>query len=271
MKKTLGLILIVSFMSILRIHATEAECDIISYKDSTMHVFGWPLESHPTIHINSNSLFNKSGINTSNWKGYVASSSIIDGHLYLISVQNVYKTERADLVKIFGNNCINGKVFADWFSGSLYCLLGKRLVTFNDITSYEKELELVIRDGVLIRDTLLDNTKSRNYDKFMGVNSVLNNDRYQSYIDSLINWKELPPINGDSVRSIIQFSANEEGVLDQIAVFRSGGFIFDSEAIRIIKEMPVSIRFFHGKLLRTNYVFPILFKESTRIKKTSNR
>lgn len=137
---------------------------------------------------------------------------------------------------MFGNKYKDGKVLADWFTGPLYCGIGK-------IVDYDK--------------------------LFTSSNTSING--YKEHLDSLINWLDLPPIDEKGVRSVVQFSANEDGIIDDVKVIRSGGDIFDREAIRIVKTFPGNVQFYHGKLRRYYFTIPIVFNESTRLSKISKK
>lgn len=71
--------------------------------------------------------------------------------------------------------------------------------------------------------------------------------------------------------SVVQFSANEDGIIDNVKVIRSGGDVFDREAIRVVKTFPGNVQFYHGKLRRYYFTIPIVFNEFTRLSKISKK
>jgi len=247
--------------------------EMLIFKGDTLNLFSLPLRQYPdTSQINPRRMFKGDGcLNTSNWRRYIAIWTIENDRLYLLNIRNNCSgskishqdVEIADLKDIFHDRYKNGMVLADWFSGSLYCPIGKQEFVVGDgfLTSYEQELELNIQNGVLLGEKLLDNSKSRqlNYDTLFQ-NGVRN------HFDSLINWEIIPKISGGDIRVNVKFSANEDGIIDDVQVMRPRGDVFDSEAIRVVRTLPANVQIYHGKLRRVIWVMPVIFSESSRKK-----
>lgn len=255
--------------------------DLLIYKSDTLKLISLPIKDYSdTTQINPRTLFKSDEcLNAIINRGYESMWKIQNDSLFLLSIKtNRFDTrldsknvEIADLKLVFPGRYQNGKVLADWFSGSLYCPEGKYVFEGADISSREKELELIFQNGMLIGEKMLDNSKSQqvNYEKLFTEGARSYGKR--EYIESLINWKDLPPIPGNEVRTTIRFSANEDGVIDDIKVVRGCAEIFDNEAVRIVKTLPPNVQFYHGKLLRYYYTLPVVFKESTRLSKISKK
>lgn len=267
--------MLISLLSNVRVLATGQEPDILIYRDKTYDLCCLPLAQHPEKEsFVSEKLFKSNEVNTGNWRGSILTWIISKGNLYLIGLQNSSKTEQVDLKKLFGSKCVDGRVLADWFTGPLYCGIGKIVYYVHDgfNYSYEKELEISIQNGVYISEKINDNSKSRQVDyDMLFTSSYSRPNGYQEHIDSLINWKVLPSIDEKGIRSVVTFSANEDGVIDDIRVVRSGGEVFDNEVIRIVKTLPANVQFYHGKLQRIYYTFPIMFTESKRLSRIRNK
>jgi hypothetical protein len=266
---------------LLPIYGTGQAMDNIIYLKNSYPLIGYPLMQYPNqLHVRPDSMFKGQGCwNTGNYRRYLATWLIEDDSLFLLKIANdcigssqPNSVEYADLSKLFPAEYVSGKVFANWFSGLIYCAYGKVLFWGNDIATFEKEIELNIQNGKLIGKKILDNTKSRqvNYEKLY-TSSYTRDDGFKEHLDSLINWEILPPVPNGKARSTIHFSANEDGVIDDIKVIRGCGEIFDNEAVRIIRTLPANVQFYHGKLMRYYYTLPIVFNESTRLSKISKK
>lgn len=265
----------------LPIYGTGQVMDNIIFQKQTYPLIGYPLLQYPDQScVRPDSMFKGQGCwNTADYRRYIATWLIEGDSLFLLKIANdcfglnqAGSIEYADLSKLFPTEYVSGKVFADWFSGLIYCAYGKVLFWGNDLATFEREIELNIQKGRLIGNKILDNTKSRqvNYEKLF-TSSYTRNDGFREHLDSLINWEILPPVPNGKARTTITFSANEDGVIDDIRVVRGCGEMFDKEAVRIVRTFPANVQFYHGKLMRYYYTMPIVFNESTRLSKISKK
>ena len=276
--KKLIFFLICTFVS-LDLYATAQIPDKIVYQGKIVDLLGSPLEFHPNREqFTPEKLFNAQGcFFTACWRGYVATWSVENDELYLLQIRNAcyptpqgdvvasYKStgdkpgsEYADLKKLFGGEDQHGKIFAGWYSGELYMPQGPLVYYVHDgfQSSYSKELKLQIQNGIITSKEVCDNSKSHevNYSE----------PEWQNKIYSAIHWDILP---ADTIkRVIVVFSGNEEGVIDSIEVRRSGGDLYDQEAVKAIKALPGTIRYVHGKFVRTKWTMPVNF--NNRMRKT---
>ena len=230
--------------------------------------------------INIKTLF---GSKTGCWLGdYIAIWEIIDNKLYLTEIKNYcYQSymrdvaayhnvgigldnigsEFADLKALFPERYENGKIYADWFTGSIAIPQGKTLfyVPTHEQYAYERELEFYFEKGILKWIKLQDNSKSKQ--------SAYSRDenKRMKYIYNNIKWDILP--QQDSCRVVLSFSANEEGIIDDVRVIRGCNEIVDQEAIRVLKSIPEwDVYFRKGELVRIHWAIPIDFRETTRLK-----
>lgn len=96
---------------------------------------------------------------------YVAEWLLIENELYLNNLYvfaNSFRFKKLDLTALFGEDCKEGKVKADWVSQTLNFINGE-LIHFieTDVMSiYEKEFMLTFQNGVLTETKEYDNTKS---------------------------------------------------------------------------------------------------------------
>ena len=112
---------------------------------------------------------------------------------------------------------------------------------------------------VLIYKGVHDNSKSKQ--------SMYSQDeeKLMKYIYSNIKWDILP--KQDSCRVSLRFSANEEGIIDDVEVIKGYNEVFDQEAIRVIKSIPEwDVYFSKGALVRIYWNIPIHFIEKTKLK-----
>ncbi|MFA7135655.1 MAG: energy transducer TonB [Bacteroidales bacterium] len=246
--------------------------DCLIYKSDTLELINIPLKQYlDTSQIKDCKMFNKMEyLNMISMKEYASTWKIENDSLYLLSIKikytdstkDTFKLDYVDLNEILVGRYLNGKILADWFSGSLYSPIGKCVFSADEglVTSYEKELELKIQNGIMIGENFLDNSKSRHnvYDTPPFFNG--------NYFNSLINWAIIPKIFDGDIRVVVRYSANEDGIIDDVRVLRPRGDVFDSEAIRVVKMLPGDVRIFHGQLSRQYWIIPVIFSESRRIK-----
>ncbi|QNP45650.1 hypothetical protein H9L14_14160 [Sphingomonas sediminicola] len=95
---------------------------------------------------------------TANRRGYVASWEIADDRLYLKKLEaTLHDGSAASLATLFPGT--TGKVFAEWYSGTLRVTDGELLeyihVGFG--SRYERDIFLEIRDGVLVGTSVQEN------------------------------------------------------------------------------------------------------------------
>ena len=279
--------LILFFCFKLTAFGTGQITDMIVYKGDTLSFSShtYPLEYYPNRElITTRSLFGREigSCCTCCWRGYIAIWKIIDNKLYLTKIKNycylsymrnveAYNnvgigidsigSEFADLKTLFPERYENEKVFADWFTGSIATPQGKSLfyVPTQEQYTYERELEFYFEQGILKWTKLHDNSKSKQSEYSQDA------EKRMKYIYNNIKWDILP--KQDSCRVILRFSANEEGVIDDVSVVRGYNEIFDQEAIRVLKSIPEwDVYFSKGKLVRIYFSIPIDFRESTRLK-----
>jgi len=281
-------IIIILFLFLpLQLFGTGQITDVIIYKGDTLS-FSWysyPLDFYPNRElINPRSLFEcRIGpCCTCCWRGYIAIWEIIDNKLYLTKIKNycylsymrdvaAYNnvgigidsigSEFADLKVLFPERYENGKIYADWFTGNIAIPQGKTLfyVPTKEQYAYERELEFYFEKGILKWTKLCDNSKSKQ--------SIYSQDheKLAKFIYNNIKWDILP--KQDSCRVSLRFSANEEGIIDDVEVIRGYKEIYDQEAIRVIKLIPEwDVYFSKGELVRIYWSMPIYFRESTRLK-----
>lgn len=252
---------------IVKIFGTAQIPDILIYKGDTLSIFSNPLELlYENDTIRPDFFGEKEGcMSTACWRGYQAEWIIADNQLFLTGIYSCCFYEdslKADLTKLFPEKYINGKVKAEWVTGNIIAPQGEMLyyVHMGYESLYEKELELEFDKGILIRTKSYDNSKSKQ--------SIYSQDskKLLDFIYSNINW-EIMPKNDSIIKVYIQFSANENGIIDSLKVMRGHSDIYDKEAIRVVKSIPEwDIYYRHGIHERRGWNIPIVFSEEKRKK-----
>lgn len=248
--------------------ATGQIPDRLIYKGDTLSIFANPLEQlYDNDSLRPKFFDDKEGcMSTACWRGYEAEWIIINDQLYLTGIFSCCFYEdgiKADLNKLFGNKYIDGKVKADWFTANIIAPQGKELyyVHMGYGSLYEKELELQFKKGQLVGTKTYDNSKSR-----QSIYSQ-NEEKLREYIYSNINWNNLPNLDDKVIKVYVQFSANENGVVDSVKVMKGYDSNFDQEAIRVVKSIPEWDVFYrHEKLERRSWNLPIIFSNDNRKK-----
>ena len=255
-------------LSISKCLATAQTPDILIYKSDTLFIYANPLEQLYKDESQRPKFFGqREGCNsTACWRGYQAKWQIIDNQLYLTEIYSCCYSDdkiKANLTELFGEKCINGIVKADWVIADILAPQGELLyyVHMGYGSLYEKELELNIKNGLLIGTKIYDNTKSKK-SKYSQDNKLLFN-----YIYSKINWTELPKLDKKPIRIFIQFSANEKGIIDSTRIMKGYNPVFDNEAIRVVKSIPEWDIFYRHEIHeRINWTLPIIFSVDTKKK-----
>ena len=195
---------------------------------------------------------------------YYATWEIVENQLYLTGIYSCcyYKDSiKADLSSLFKEKVIDGKVKADWVNGNFISDKGKRLIYDHGMGNggiFEYELELHFEKGNLIGTQLYDNRKSKQ--------SVYSQEqkKLQEHIYSNMNWDILPK-QDTIIRVMIEFSANEEGIIDDVKILRGYNEVYDQEAIRVVKTIPEwDVYLSKGKLMRRSWYMSIFFSEENR-------
>lgn len=195
---------------------------------------------------------------------YYAAWEIIENQLYLTDIYSCCYYEdsiKADLTSLFKEKVIDGKVKADWVSGNLISDKGKRLIYYHVGNGgvFEYQLELHFKKGNLIGTQLYDNRKSK-----QSVYSQ-NHKKLQEHIYSNTNWNILPQKQDSIIRVFIEFSANEEGIIDDVKILRGYNEVYDQEAVRVLKTIPEwDVYLNKGKFMRMSWYMSIFFSEENR-------
>lgn len=129
--------------------------DILLYNGNKTIIATEPLK--PYLETRSNvSFIIKS---TALVRGYIGTWKIINKELYLVSLVGfIENNEKVDLNYLFLNKI---EVFADWFSGDIRIPEGNLLQKINIgyESVYERDRILNFNEGILITETIKDNTK----------------------------------------------------------------------------------------------------------------
>ena len=248
--------------------------DRLIYNGKTIYIKENPLKNISSFDSLRVRLFGDKKITSkifSNWddyRGYATEWKIIDKELYLIGIYDDFRDRNhvANLKELFGYKCINGKVKADWFSGAIYCTLGKLLyrdecgvMIIYEVFDFEKMLRF--KSGELCEIKILDNTKT--------CLSDFSYKKLDEFISSSINWSILPKDIDKRTFVNIHFSANEKGKIDMVEIPNNRfnnqvPMVFKQEAIRVIKSIPKwDIIYLHGVHKRKISYINIDFSEES--------
>jgi len=266
MKRLNVLLLFFVIISFSKTFATIQENDLIIYKGDTLQLNVYPLEMLYNNPLERPKFFGdkKGCFNTACWRGYQAEWQIIGGQLYLTNIYSCCYREdkiKANLKNLFGDKYVDGKVKADWVTDTVYAMTGKYICPLMTIDQmvFEGELEFRFINGKLTETKTLDNSKTR-------ISSYSQDEKKLiKFIYSNIKWNELPTYDDKTIKVMLRFTGNENGMVDHVEIIRSYDSIFDKEAIRVIKSIPEwDVKFRHGKLYREYYNIPITFSKENR-------
>lgn len=268
MKHTFYLLVILLLCGINNeLYATAQLPDLLIYEGDTLSLFANPLEALYNDNAPKPDFWDgQEGCHSSAcWRGYQAEWKIENGNLYLTNIYSCCYYEdsiKADLRKVFGSKCIDGKVKANWFTDSVLVPRGKLLYYIHDAydSIYEKEQEFRFHSGRLTGIKTFDNSKTKR-----SVYSQ-NSKKLNEFVYSNIHWDSLPIDKNSSVRVIVQFFSNEDGSINA-KVARGHNDLFDKEALRVITSLPEwDIIMKRGKFVKRQWTLPIVFNEKNKNK-----
>lgn len=252
---------------IVKLFATAQIPDKLIIKEDTLSIYSNPLEQLTNIDSLREKLFgDKKGCHsTACWREYMAEWRIDNNQLYLTGIYSCCYYEdniKANLRQLFGEKFIDGKVKADWVTANLLSPQGRQLyyVHMGYESLYEKEIVFEIKKRKFISAQTFDNSKSKQSAY------SLDHEKLSRHIYSNINWNKLPK-QEKTIKVFVQFSANEQGVIDSIKVLKGYNTLFDQEALRVVKTIPGwDIYYRHGKHERRVWNLPIIFSEENKRK-----
>ena len=132
--------------------------DILSYNGEKKTIATEPLKSYLETRSDVSFIFKSTAL----VRGYIGTWEIKNNQLYLISLLGfVDNNKKVDLSYLFPNKT---EVFANWFSGNIRIPEGELLnkINLGYASVFEKDRILNIKEGILISETVKDNTKPDN-------------------------------------------------------------------------------------------------------------
>ena len=249
---TLILIIIGSFSS----YATEQAPDRLITGKDTLLLHALPLEPWKKQHDWDKPFFPDSlyNMNTGCWRGYIAHWELKNNRLYLAGIFNCDQSASADLTILFPGKVKDGRVYADWFSGTVTAYKGNLIYYEHSGFSaiYEHEFELAFAKGRKTSDAYFDNSLSKN--------TRMRWSDLAPAIDSLINWSALPAID-EEIKLVLLAKTNERGQPDSVQILTPHSEPFNQEALRVLglltPRFPIVYK--RGKFLPRPYVLSFRF------------
>ena len=132
--------------------------DILSYNGEKTTIATEPLKPYLKTRSDVSFIYKSTAL----VRGYIGTWKIRNTKLYLISLLGfVNNNEKVDLNYLFPNKI---EVFAGWYSGDIRIPKGELLKKINlgYASVFEKDRILSFKEGILISETVKDNTKSDN-------------------------------------------------------------------------------------------------------------
>jgi hypothetical protein len=163
-KMRLFFLTVIVVSSISSVFGTPQETDVIFYENKVLPLYTLPLSDYYKTRTEPNFQMRPGFQSTANWRGYIAYWEINDESLYLRGIESFVcqksSCRKADLKDLFGEKCVAGKVWADWYTGKLVIFDGQSKEIPNVIgVIYERTIELKIEAGKVTEKTVIDNWK----------------------------------------------------------------------------------------------------------------
>lgn len=135
--------------------------DLLEYEGTRYSLCSLPMDTCPIVRINRYELHCHSALE----RGYVAEWAMDGGLLYLVAINGAFDEPNRSPISIetyFQNYFpdMPSPIFANWYSGTLRCPMGKRLryVHRGFDSVHEQDLLLEIDHGRLVSATYRNNT-----------------------------------------------------------------------------------------------------------------
>ena len=132
--------------------------DILSYNGEKTTIVTEPLKPYLESRSDISFIFKSTAL----VRGYIGTWKIKNKKLFLVSLIGfIENNEKVDLNYLFPNK---KEVFADWFSGDIRIPEGELLKKINlgYASVFEKDRILSFKEGIIIGETVKDNTKPDN-------------------------------------------------------------------------------------------------------------
>ena len=132
--------------------------DILSYNGEKTTIATEPLKPYLKTRSDVSFIYKSTAL----VRGYIGTWEIKSKKLYLISLLGfVDNNEKVDLNYLFPNKT---EAFASWYSGDIRIPEGELLnkINLGYASVFEKEQILTFKEGILISETVKDNTKPDN-------------------------------------------------------------------------------------------------------------
>ena len=201
------------------VRATGQIPDLLIVNGDTLRLFCNPLQSYfDKSHPRPDDMW---GIgSTACWRGYQACFELRSDSLFLRNVRLGFKGDGSDfypLSKIFGDKATPAGIFAYWVNDTLSCVDGNVLnyVHMGYESTYEFEIEFIVRQGILKKKEVFDNRKSfmpfaSDHDGLKGFD-VSFYSLLQTFVESQIDYSKLRPDEMDEVVDVTVQKVDGEG------------------------------------------------------------
>jgi len=194
---------------------------------------------------------------------------IYENQLYLTGIRSCrYEIDsvQADLISVFGDKVVNGRVKADWIGGSdeqgtefpLEAIGGVGgFFYYNDFLVFEKEMFFEFYEGQLRRVDTFYHPRLR---------PPVSREKINRFVYSTIDWDNLPEIR-EPIRVGLSFRAIE-GRIEDVSI--ASGMTaerepFNQEALRVVSSIPYwSIIYRRGEPFPRFWAFTVVFSQENR-------
>ncbi|MBO4370700.1 MAG: hypothetical protein J5808_04970 [Paludibacteraceae bacterium] len=192
-------------------------------------------------------------------RGYRAKWLVADSLLYVTQITSCCFAQdslTADLKKVFPQQYADNRALADWTNGTYRFNQGRVLLDAGDRTDplYEKEFDLQIANGKIIKAIKYDNSDTR-------ISPYAHNS------DSLYTWLYTHIVQ-DKVSDglvIAIVSGDENGKVDSVRIVKGADPIINAQIEHALRTIPRwNVIYKRGKFMRTSQVLKIFINEQRR-------
>lgn len=243
-----------------RVQATAQAGDILIWGKDTFRLYSNPLESRNDIDSIRARLNDMGALwcSTACWRGYIATWEIINDELYLVNIcADFSDTIEINLEKLLPGEVYNGRVKASWVTDTLVVPQGECIFYIHSgyQSVYEKESEIMIRDGKVVNRVDWDNYWACKPGYWE------NPELLKDFIYERIDWEKVAASTPEGARVTFMIQPSEK-IKPEVKMMRSSGSaVFDEEAMRVIQTIEEWDTLYRkGKVFKVNWAIPVIFK-----------
>ncbi len=241
------------FVLTINVYGTAQKPDILIYENDTLNIFTNPLSDSSSKICKDASFCQKRCRSTNCWRGYVATYKIINKKLYLMNLSDCCDGKlKVDLSIAFQDKYDKNGVFISWFNDTIYAPRGE-VIYYSHMgyeTVYQKEIRLILNNGVLVKIDTLDNSKTK-------LNYYFDDEKLTKYLIENSPKGSFKNLKKELI-VYVKILSNEQGKISSVVIPENYKSEYDNVIINtLLKISDWDILYRHGKTAELPWLFPL--------------